>query len=97
LPKQARVYFPTAFTPNGDGLNDIFVYKASLLAEVSFQIFNRWGEIVFSTEEIGSGWDGNYLGQAAPEGTYLFKLEVKDELGNQFDRTGRFTLLHTAP
>jgi gliding motility-associated-like protein len=97
LPKQARIYFPTAFTPNGDGLNDIFVYKASLLAEVSFQIYNRWGEVVFSTEEIGTGWDGNYLGQAAPEGTYLFKLEVRDELGNQFDRTGRFTLLHAAP
>ena len=97
LPRQARIFFPNAFTPNGDGLNDIFVYEASLLTSVRFSIFNRWGELLFFSEEIGTGWDGIYQGRAAPQGTYLYKLELEDELGNAFDRRGSFTLLRSSP
>lgn len=97
LPRQARIFFPNAFTPNGDGLNDIFVYEASLLTSVRFSVFNRWGELLFVSEEIGTGWDGLYKGKAAPQGTYLYKLELEDELGNVFDRSGSFTLLRSSP
>ena len=97
LPRQARVFFPNAFTPNGDGLNDIFVYEASLLTSVRFMVFNRWGELLFETDEIDAGWDGSYLGKAAPQGTYLYKMEVVDQLGNAFERTGNFTLLMSSP
>lgn len=93
LPRQARIFFPTAFTPDGDGLNDIFVYKASLISSVNFTVYNRWGELIFATEEVGTGWDGTYGASTAPQGTYLFKLEVEDELGNAFSRTGSFTLM----
>lgn len=97
LPRQARIFFPNAFTPNGDGLNDIFVYKASLLASVDFTIYNRWGELLFASQEIGEGWDGMYGQSPAPQGTYLYKLEVVDELGNSFSRTGSFKLLGSMP
>lgn len=97
LPRQARIFFPNAFTPNGDGLNDVFVYEAGLLASVRFSIFNRWGELLFVSEEIGTGWDGSYRGKAAPQGTYLYKLELEDELGNVFDRSGSFILLRSSP
>lgn len=97
LPQQARVFFPNAFTPNGDGLNDTFVYKAELLESVQFQVFNRWGELLFSTAELGTGWDGTYQGGLAPQGTYLYVLQVVDQLGNSFSRSGKFTLLNAAP
>ncbi len=97
LPQQAVVVFPNAFTPNSDGLNDTFVYKANLLVRVRFQIFNRWGELIFSTNEIGKGWDGTYRGQPAPQGTYLFVLDVEDELENSFSKSGKFTLLNSMP
>lgn len=97
LPQQASVFFPNAFTPNGDGLNDTFVYKAELLESVQFQIFNRWGELLFSTTELGTGWDGTYQGGLAPQGTYLYVLQVVDQLGNAFSRSGKFTLLNAAP
>lgn len=96
LPSQARVFFPTAFSPDGDGLNDIFVYKANLLASVNFTIFNRWGELIFATQELGEGWDGTYGKTLAPQGTYLYKLEVEDEQGNSFVRTGKVILLQTS-
>ncbi|MDF9795851.1 gliding motility-associated-like protein [Catalinimonas alkaloidigena] len=97
LPRQARVFFPNAFTPNGDGLNDIFVYKAELLETVQFQVYNRWGELLFSTTDIGEGWDGTYKGGLAPQGTYMYVLQVVDQLGNAFSRSGNFTLLNAAP
>jgi len=93
LPRQARIFVPTAFTPDGDGLNDEFIYKADLLTSVIFTIYNRWGELIFSTDELDKGWDGTYNALVSPSGIYLFKLEVEDELGNAFTRTGSFRLM----
>jgi len=97
IPRQARVFLPNAFSPNGDGLNDEFVYKADLLESVRFQVFNRWGELIFSTQTVGKGWDGTYQNAAAPQGTYLFVLEVVDQLGNSFSKSGKFTLISGRP
>ncbi len=68
------VYLPNAFSPNGDGKNDIF--RARLLcttvAHFRMQIFNAWGQKVFSSSDFNSGWDGNFHGQPAPMGTYVY-------------------------
>ncbi|MFP4091103.1 MAG: gliding motility-associated C-terminal domain-containing protein [Cyclobacteriaceae bacterium] len=93
LPPQARIFFPNAFTPNGDGINDVFVYKASLLQSVNFKIYNRWGELLFFTEEIGEGWNGRYQNSAAPQGVYIYELQVTDEMGNFLTRRGNFSLI----
>lgn len=72
------VYVPNMFTPNGDGTNDFFEWfgnkEAIKLMEV--QIFNRWGEKVFESEDKNFKWDGLYGGKPAPEGIYIYQLKV---------------------
>ena len=93
IPTRGGVHFPTAFTPNGDGRNDVFVYTARLIERVELRIYNRWGELLFQTTTPEEGWDGSYQGTPAPQGTYLYRADVVDQLGNQFVREGRFVLL----
>ena len=93
LPTQGELYFPNAFTPNGDGINDVFSYKSRLIEQVEMHIYNRWGELLFWTNQLDVGWDGSYQGIVAPQGTYLYKVQVVDQLGNRFTRQGSFVLL----
>ena len=93
VPAQGDVFFPNAFTPNGDGLNDTFVYISRLVEEIDFQVYNRWGELIFQTDQLDEGWDGRYQGVPSPQGTYLYKVEVTDQLGKRFTRQGQFVLL----
>ena len=80
---------PDAFTPNGDGLNDVFeVINASFFVTIEMRIYNRWGELVF--EEIGDasslqGWDGTYNGKQAPAGSYMTVVLAK-QLGRPDQR-----------
>lgn len=69
-------YVPNAFTPNGDGTNDIF--KPILLGMrglTYFKVFNRFGQLVYSTTDIGKGWDGNFAGKGQDPGTYVWMAE----------------------
>ncbi|MEM9671414.1 MAG: gliding motility-associated C-terminal domain-containing protein [Bacteroidota bacterium] len=94
VPSQAQVFLPNAFTPNGDGLNDVFLYKAALVESVIFEVYNRWGELIFSTNQLDVGWDGTYNGVLASQGTYIYKIDVTDQLGNQFTQQGKVVLLN---
>ena len=75
-PELINVFFPNAFTPNGDGLNDEFkvVTNTTDIELFSLSIFNRWGALVFQTNDITQGWDGTYNGIACPSGSYVFKV-----------------------
>jgi len=71
------VFVPNAFSPNGDGLNDIFRVVARKLINVQeFRIFNRWGQEVFSTNNINQGWDGTFKGELQDAGTYYYMMRV---------------------
>jgi gliding motility-associated-like protein len=69
-----RVYMPTAFTPNGDGLNDIFLPALQSVEDgvYEFLIYDRWGQLVFSTNNPLVGWNGQINGQPAQEGAYQY-------------------------
>ena len=68
---------PTAFTPNGDGHNDVLrVIKSSEYAVTDFSIYNRWGELVFQATSDKPSWDGTYMGQPADMGQYYYYLVV---------------------
>ncbi|MBS1585474.1 MAG: gliding motility-associated C-terminal domain-containing protein [Bacteroidetes bacterium] len=69
-------YIPNAFTPNGDGKNDIFrpVFKGNMKL-IMFQVFNRFGELVYETDQLGKGWDGYYKGQLSDMDTYFFHIK----------------------
>ena len=70
------IYLPNAFTPNNDGKNDIFRVLGNLqdVQSFSFNIYNRWGQRVFHTEDVYAGWNGNFNGIAADIGTYFYML-----------------------
>ena len=73
------LWMPSAFTPNGDGLNDWFGpgnnYCQPDFSSFNFCIFNRWGEKVFQTFNAGEKWDGTFNGQRAETGTYYYILQ----------------------
>ncbi len=79
---EGNVFVPNTFSPNGDGMNDVFYIRGKGLYGVkSLRIFNRWGEMVFeknnlSVNDPSHGWDGKYKGQKSPTETYIYQLEV---------------------
>jgi len=91
--KNPNIFHPTAFTPNGDGLNDLFKVFGQFTAQVEFKIFNRWGELLFITTDLDKGWDGTYKGNASPEGTYVFRAYLTDLAGRTSERSGTILLL----
>ena len=95
--KDASFYTPTAFTPNNDGYNDIFqVYGLDLeKGKFEMMIFNRWGEMVFYSQDYKYGWNGNMKGggETCPDGVYVWKLNYTDGLGRSQKANGHLTLI----
>lgn len=91
--KEPKLYYPTAFTPNGDNLNDKFTVIGQYVVEINMKIFNRWGEQLYGSRDINQGWDGTYQGKDVPEGTYAFVADITDFAGRQFNRSGSVVLL----
>lgn len=72
------IYFPTAFTPNNDGLNDTFKpYYGGALEKYEIQIYNRWGGMVFSSKNKNEGWNGTYKGLSQNNGTFVWLCKYK--------------------
>ena len=82
------IYAPTAFTPNGDGLNDDFKIRGFGLMISKLTVFNRWGLQVFSTANGDHGWDGTYKGKSCDNDVYTWVLEFHQENGNTGKKTG---------
>ncbi|MEW6469817.1 MAG: gliding motility-associated C-terminal domain-containing protein [Bacteroidota bacterium] len=89
----ANLYVPNAFTPNGDGINDLFGAKGDGIIEYSIQIFNRWGELVFESSDINKQWDGTYKGQIAETGAYAYSITAYGEKTNRISKSGTVTLI----
>ncbi|MBK8711689.1 MAG: gliding motility-associated C-terminal domain-containing protein [Niastella sp.] len=87
-------YVPNAFSPNGDGRNDIFrPIPSGITSTEYFRVFNRLGELVFETNEWLKGWDGFYLGRKQPVGTYVWVIKGKDKNGKIVQQKGTVVLL----
>lgn len=82
-------HIPNAFTPNGDGLNDVFKATSLDIYKLNFEIYNSWGERVFMTNSSQQGWDGTYKGKHCPEGVYLYKISFNG-FSNKLLRTYNF-------
>jgi len=91
----SMIYFPAAFTPNGDGLNDYFHPIGPVLAKFTLTIFNRWGQQVFTTDNQETGWDGTSKGSPCPLGTYSYvaTYELSDSSGTSGKVHGTVTLI----
>ncbi|MDT8308990.1 MAG: gliding motility-associated C-terminal domain-containing protein, partial [Bacteroidales bacterium] len=87
------IFVPNAFSPNGDGINDVLYVRSIYAEEVYFVVFNRWGEKVFETNDITIGWDGTYKGRDADPGVFDYYLEVKCFNQVYFKKKGNITLI----
>ena len=88
------ILVPSGFTPNNDGLNDIL--KPVLIGIVKFDyfnIYNRWGQMIFSTSQTEKGWDGTINGSGQNSGTYVYMTQGTDYLGNTIFRKGTVVLI----
>jgi gliding motility-associated-like protein len=84
------VYVPTAFSPNGDGQNDLFRPKYVNIASIDyFKVYNRWGAETFSSNSLSAAWDGFGM----PAGTYVYIISGKDLLGKAFVKQGSVLLI----
>ena len=85
---------PTTFTPNGDGTNDIIYVKGWGIKDlISFQIYNRWGEMVFSSSELNEGWNGFYKDVLQNNDIYTYKVTAVDFFDEPMEATGHINLM----
>ena len=89
-----QIFVPTAFTPNRDGKNDLFRPIAVGISKIEyFRVFNRWGELVFSTTTNEMGWDGRIKGKDQATGTFVWVVKAVDYTGKEFFAKGTVTLI----
>jgi len=70
-----ELFIPTAFSPNGDGVNDVFRIRTDCLEAYHLMVFDRWGELVFETADLSSSWDGRYHARPMDAGVYIYVLK----------------------
>lgn len=87
------LYVPNSFSPNHDGVNDVFGALGKDIATFRMMVFNRWGELIWSTESLSGRWDGTHQGVPSPIDTYVWKLEAKEITGRVRDAVGHVTLV----
>ena len=88
------VHFPSAFTPNGDGRNDIFrPINQGRIQIKEFRVFDRWGKVVFETHDQRLGWDGKYGGVVQDMGTYFYFIQYLCADGKQYNEKGELMLI----
>ena len=88
------VFVPTAFTPNNDGKNDLLVPIAAGIKRIEyFSVYNRWGQLVFTTAVNGHGWDGRINGQPQATNTYIWMVKAVDFRGLAYFQKGQTTLI----
>lgn len=87
------IYVPNTFTPDGDRINSVFSASVYGISELNVKIFNRWGEIVFTSNEPRFAWDGTYQGEMSPDGTYTYKIVYVSNSGFENFLVGHVNLL----
>ena len=87
------IYLPNAFSPNNDGYNDVLYVYGDCIKDMDLNIYDRWGNKVFESNNINEGWDGKYNGQPMNAGTYVYTLTVTDNNNNTTTKKGNITLV----
>lgn len=87
------LFVPNTFTPNGDGVNDIMFARSNLVLEVDFNIYDRWGQLVFHTNDIKQGWDGIFKGKPCNPDVFGYYIRYKCNNGKESFKKGNITLI----
>ena len=88
-----QFYAPNAFTPDGDGVNDLFGGSGVGIDTYSMSIFNRWGELIYETDDPNKPWDGTVDGTDCPQGVYVYLFRLQAIAGEVKEYRGLVTLL----
>lgn len=91
-----KVYIPNAFSPNGDGINDEFKVETGdvLLYEFNLKVFNRWGTLMFETDDYSRGWNGRFKNEVLQPDVFVYSVQYKDDEGLVYRKTGTVNLLY---
>lgn len=90
------VFVPNTFTPNGDGLNDVFAAKGRGIAKFEMKVYDRWGERVFTSNDITVGWAGNYQNRGTDlveDGEYVWKINLVNVSGKSKELVGKIMIM----
>ncbi|HVD97543.1 MAG TPA: T9SS type B sorting domain-containing protein [Cytophagaceae bacterium] len=88
-----QIYMPNVFTPNGDGDNDVLEVKGKYYKSVKMTILNKWGEVLFISDNTAQGWDGNYKGQPVSVDSYAYHVVAFDNSGKEISLKGVVSLI----
>ena len=88
-----KVLVPNVFTPNGDGFNDTFKIFTAFVRDYQYQIFDRWGNVIFTNQNSTDEWDGRINGQAPQAGTYIYTLSYTSQGGQEFKKEGVISIV----
>ncbi len=93
-PKLPTFSIPNAFSPNGDGVNDVFrLIPQSEVIELEFMVYNRWGERIFYSKDVDFGWDGSYKGEGQEMGVYVYYVRAIFVGDQDYEAQGNITLI----
>lgn len=92
-PQNDIIYVANAFTPNGDGKNDIVYVHGDGIERMSFHIYDQLGELIFTSSSLTQGWDGTYKGNKQPVGVYVYYVQAVMYNGQSITKKGTITLL----
>lgn len=88
-----NVHIPNAFSPNNDGVNDVFSPLCKDVTDIHFMVFNRWGELIYETNQVGEGWDGTFRGKSSEIGVYVWYCAATFITGVSEHVKGNVTLI----
>ncbi|WP_160290252.1 gliding motility-associated C-terminal domain-containing protein [Flavihumibacter solisilvae] len=88
-----EIKIPNAFTPNRDGINDVFRVRAQNLLNYRIEIFNRWGQVVYRSTSVTESWDGSFAGKALPSATFTYQVHYQRFNGKAISLKGTLLLI----
>jgi len=92
--KPYALYSPNAFSPDEDGINDLFKISGQGIVDFQIEIYNRWGQMVYKSSNLSKGWDGTFKGKNLPTGTYVYKIKTsKYGVEQNLVKSGSFALV----
>lgn len=91
--EEPDIFVPNAFSPNGDGVNDTLFVRSTFITSMEFKIFDRWGELVFETDDMTEGWDGTYKGKPVDPAVFVYYLDAVCADLQTFFKKGNVTVV----
>ena len=89
----SELNIPNAFTPNGDGANDVYKLYGKDIQQLKYQIFGRWGELIFEGTDFKESWDGTFKGKALASGIFLLQVEASGKDGQRYEKVQKIKLI----